>query len=1493
MSSLRIARAALRARPAAIARPIQRRGYAEVANDKIKLSLALPHQSIYKSQDVVQVNLPAETGDMGVLANHVASIEQLKPGLVEIIEEQGGSKQFFLSGGFAVVQPNSVLSINAVEGYPLEDFSAEAVRNQIGEAQKIASGNGSEADIAEAKIELEGRFEAPATIPGAGEAKQPYPTTSRRKSSSPSALPLPQASSEPQPPPSGRKSPAYLQGRNPYGRVLDKVQHPYREPEAVTTAPVPPSQAGSNIGSRSPAVGVTDSKQQSLAQEPGRHGTQTTYPPSRQPQVPKSVRSAKDFFETEAFQRPSASRPPPSVPGTSAAKALAPQTYPPSSSLESPAHAPNPKLSSTTDEQALDTGLLLSSLTEFYDTRESVQSVISYKQGEADECAPIITTQKATPPAVPSDQGEEQYFSDIERESIGRRKSTNIFAGKSDGAKLPSLGQQAGQDSFASDAISKAPLPDTGGANPVDHIDPSDKIVRRLATRNSIPAAETKQANNPNPPSQQEGRRAKSGRDLRRTFEEDNGISPKRLRRSGSHTASLMESGTSAKEPVDRVAEWTQSTDIGNSRNQSGKSIGVRRRAEEIVARNLGHDGASDMSVSRQSCISGSIPTANIGVEEQYGETKVPDDVDNRQGYGRRVTQDFGFPGARIKSYGINKTSRPLRDPGNWTKRACGHFSYMGKTEHREHAQEKICRQCSTRVPVLEELLSTKRRTRRRASSESLTSTTPSSKISTDDCCRRQRRRRCHSESMSHDRCGDRFADELGHIIDNILEEHANTLQNVISNIKNTQPSLDQLRRVSGDLVQRCNTNGCDRNRCRTSCRSAHESCRRDDDWLPPCPYLPPKAAEKLNVGATGQVKPNLNDPQSSLREEVQSIPDLVDLVKSAADDLGFDLDRRPTATDDDMFHNAPYETTPMGSASRHTDFSIGTAENRATEDEPLTEDSWLQQTRRHLTELSEAREQLMDELDSIAGDLDVKFRDQPEVESVTDSDAPHAHRVLSKAPTGLSRTSTLQRDALIDSVQRMLSKAPTGISRSSTWHEQNLGEETADDLDFSKAPSGISRSSTWHEQSQGKAADDLDFNPAQRRSSKNPTGLSRTSTSQKDAMIDSVQRVQRVQRVLSKIPTGLSRSATRHGEDEGNEEEKEAADNRSLGLVQRVLSPTPADFSRTSTSQADAIVDSVQRVQRVLSKIPTGLSRSSTWHAEDEEAVEDPDIEPVQRVLSISPPGILQASTWIRDASVDATRRVLSKPLTGLLRNTTWHGIGDDPADSSFVEPVQRVLSKALIGLSRNSTWQKDDDAPVDEAVESVERGLSKAPTSTGQHDDEDEPFGELTQPTLEKTNSGLSRASTWHGSRSFDYEEPGADVTGLHNDDLVAKIVQSVLSKVPSGFSRASTWQGNKTVDIEDLGADISDHREDDLVTATVQRVLSKASTGISSRPTWPSSNAANTVEDEVQSVVDKSVDELRLSRALTRILSQPKEPPSAGQEPYKAEDVSPEEI
>ncbi|KIK27665.1 hypothetical protein PISMIDRAFT_674568, partial [Pisolithus microcarpus 441] len=57
----------------------QKRGYAEVAG-KLNLSLVLPHQAIFTSADVVQVNISAATGDMGILANHVPSIEPLRPG---------------------------------------------------------------------------------------------------------------------------------------------------------------------------------------------------------------------------------------------------------------------------------------------------------------------------------------------------------------------------------------------------------------------------------------------------------------------------------------------------------------------------------------------------------------------------------------------------------------------------------------------------------------------------------------------------------------------------------------------------------------------------------------------------------------------------------------------------------------------------------------------------------------------------------------------------------------------------------------------------------------------------------------------------------------------------------------------------------------------------------------------------------------------------------------------------------------------------------------------------------------------------------------------------------------------------------------------------------------------------------------------------------------------------------------------------------------------
>jgi F-type H+-transporting ATPase subunit delta len=41
------------------------------------------------------VNVAAATGDMGILANHVPSIEALRPGMIEVIESGNASKKWF------------------------------------------------------------------------------------------------------------------------------------------------------------------------------------------------------------------------------------------------------------------------------------------------------------------------------------------------------------------------------------------------------------------------------------------------------------------------------------------------------------------------------------------------------------------------------------------------------------------------------------------------------------------------------------------------------------------------------------------------------------------------------------------------------------------------------------------------------------------------------------------------------------------------------------------------------------------------------------------------------------------------------------------------------------------------------------------------------------------------------------------------------------------------------------------------------------------------------------------------------------------------------------------------------------------------------------------------------------------------------------------------------------------------------------------------------
>lgn len=133
---------------------VAKRSYAEAAtSDVLKLQFALPHETLYAGSKVTQVNLPVQSGRIGVLANHVPTVEQLSPGVVEVFEGTS-SKKYYVSGGFAAVQPDSTLCITSVEAFPLESFSQENVKSLLSEANKNINSS-DETVAAEAGIQVE------------------------------------------------------------------------------------------------------------------------------------------------------------------------------------------------------------------------------------------------------------------------------------------------------------------------------------------------------------------------------------------------------------------------------------------------------------------------------------------------------------------------------------------------------------------------------------------------------------------------------------------------------------------------------------------------------------------------------------------------------------------------------------------------------------------------------------------------------------------------------------------------------------------------------------------------------------------------------------------------------------------------------------------------------------------------------------------------------------------------------------------------------------------------------------------------------------------------------------------------------------------------------------------------------------------------------------------------------------------------------------------
>ena len=70
-------------------------------NDLMRIFL----KTIFNSAEATQVNISAASGDMGILANHVPSVEPLRPGVLEVIESNGQSQKWF--GKLSIIRPHT------------------------------------------------------------------------------------------------------------------------------------------------------------------------------------------------------------------------------------------------------------------------------------------------------------------------------------------------------------------------------------------------------------------------------------------------------------------------------------------------------------------------------------------------------------------------------------------------------------------------------------------------------------------------------------------------------------------------------------------------------------------------------------------------------------------------------------------------------------------------------------------------------------------------------------------------------------------------------------------------------------------------------------------------------------------------------------------------------------------------------------------------------------------------------------------------------------------------------------------------------------------------------------------------------------------------------------------------------------------------------------------------------------------------------------------
>ena len=110
----------------------------------IECSVITPEEKVLEAR-VSSVVIPAHDGQVGLAPSRAPLLAQLGDGMLRLDFEEGGSRYFFVGGGFAQMKDNN-LSIVADEAIPAEDIVKQTAEEELAAAQAIKTNNDEQID---------------------------------------------------------------------------------------------------------------------------------------------------------------------------------------------------------------------------------------------------------------------------------------------------------------------------------------------------------------------------------------------------------------------------------------------------------------------------------------------------------------------------------------------------------------------------------------------------------------------------------------------------------------------------------------------------------------------------------------------------------------------------------------------------------------------------------------------------------------------------------------------------------------------------------------------------------------------------------------------------------------------------------------------------------------------------------------------------------------------------------------------------------------------------------------------------------------------------------------------------------------------------------------------------------------------------------------------------------------------------------------------------